>query len=189
MKIGLCSAQGLEQKRTKTQSIGPSIRFGTAHESASDFCFEGEGRPPHPDRYERRFVPPRTFFQNKIGGRHLYVRCKDRTIRLAVDLCIGKSPMPQPGRGLRIEHHRPENESKRPLYELPRSLYPHGICEFSVRNRCVTASWLERYPRQFLSRPRFARVGTDTDDQDSQSECTEEQGESARSRRIRKSKA
>jgi len=37
--------------------------------------------------------------------------------------------------------------------------------------------------------PGFARLGTDTDDRDSQSECTEEQGKSARSRRIRKSKA
>ena len=45
--------------------------------------------------------------------------------------------MPQPGRGLRIEHRRPENESKRPLNELPRSLYlPWHLLIFGKEALC-----------------------------------------------------
>ena len=138
MKIGiLCSAQGLEQKRTKTQSIGQVFVSEPLTNRRPTFVLKAKAAPPHPDRYERRFVPPRTFFQNKIGGRRFYVRSKDRTIRHAVDLCIGKSPMPQPGRGLRIEHHRPENESKRPLNETPTfALSPWHLLIFCKESLC-----------------------------------------------------
>jgi hypothetical protein len=46
----------------------------------------------------------------------------------------------------------------------------------------------KKFGESSLLEPGFARLGTDTDNRDSQSECTEEQGKSARSRRIRKSK-
>ena len=65
--------------------------------------------------------------------------------------------------------------------ELLHSFHPPWQLLTLVRKRCVTASWLRRNAvDHFYSRPGFARLGTDTDNIDSQSECTEEQKECAR---------
>jgi hypothetical protein len=47
----------------------------------------------------------------------------------------------------------------------------------------------KKFSQPSLLEPDFAQPGTDTDNKDSQSECTEEQEKCARRRRIRKSKA
>jgi len=47
----------------------------------------------------------------------------------------------------------------------------------------------KKFSQLSLREPGLARPGTDTDNKDSQSECTEEQEKCARRRRIRKSKA
>jgi hypothetical protein len=47
----------------------------------------------------------------------------------------------------------------------------------------------KKFSQPSLREPGPARPGTDTDNKDSQSDCTKEQEECARRRRIRKSKA
>jgi hypothetical protein len=66
----------------------------------------------------------------------------------------------------------------------------HGSCLFSAVEALRDSSCVEKkFGESSSLKPGFAGLGTDTDNRDSQSECTEEQGKSARCRRIRKSKA
>jgi hypothetical protein len=64
------------------------------------------------------------------------------------------------------------------------------VAYFSAVKRCTIPFCVKKkFGELSLLEPGFARLGTNTDNRESQSECTEEQGKSARRRRIRKSKA
>ena len=95
-----------------------------------------------------------------------------------------------PRRGLKIEHRRPKTSpSGLRMTSHIRSIR-HGSCLFSAVKRCVTSVCVKKkFGESSSLEPGFARLGTDTDNRDSQSECTGEQEKGARSRRIRKSKA
>src|SRR6476620_11791615 len=88
----------------------------------------------------------------------------------------------------KIEQRRPKmSPSGLRMTSHVRSLR-HGNCLFFAVKAAELPSTLTRNSANHLClEPGFARLGTDTDNRDSESECTEEQGKSARRRKIRRS--
>ena len=61
-------------------------------------------------------------------------------------------------------------------------------CDFWQRERCINASRLRTNAMAIFAWPGLAKLGMNTDNIESESECTEEQKKCAR-RRVRESKA